>query len=525
MLADELHPVAEGFRAALRALVPDGQVRCFRIDALDRIGVPVVQAALTVEGAPAMIGYGYGLSAIEAEVGALGEVCEETHAGAWMAAAPRVRTSYAELLHERGEDGVCDPLTLCLPAGSAYHEAMPLDWVMARRWPGGEAVLVPRDWVAAYRFQLGGPSELITPITNGLGAGFDLEHALAHALMELLQRDGNVTSFRALDQGVVVDLDGDDAVPGDVRALLERLREAGVAPLVKLAGIEFGIADLYVVGDDPDPPLPIQVTACGEAYHPDLGRALRKALLEFAGSRARKAVTHGPVERVCAVLPPDYAACQLRDSGPQHEEPRALAAMAQWVGEDAAKLRARLADSVFAERRRVRLSDLPHVPAPAVARSADRLALLARRLGEAGLPILFVDHTAPGAAVRVVRAIVPGLESETMSYGRIGWRGVRRLRERRSASPQRGQDVPLRDGPDALLRDNHDALLRDAPAEGCRRVRLRPQDEALAGGPAWFDAALAERLVGGLYPLYRETGQFSAQMARAAAGASTPARP
>jgi hypothetical protein len=83
---------------------------------------------------------------------------------------------------------------------------------------------------------------------------------------------------------------------------------------------------------------------------------------------------------------------------------------------------------------------------------------------------------------------VPGLEAETMSFHRIGWRGVRRLRDRR------------------------DPLLLDAPAEGALRVRLRPARRGALRGPAWFDAALADRLVGGLYPKYRESGPFSAQL-------------
>jgi ribosomal protein S12 methylthiotransferase accessory factor len=75
-----------------------------------------------------------------------------------------------------------------------------------------------------------------------------------------------------------------------------------------------------------------------------------------------------------------------------------------------------------------------------------------------------------------------------MSYGRIGWRGVRRLRQRA------------------------DPLLLDGPREGALPVRLRPQDAERAGGPAWFDAALAQRKVAGLYPLYRESGPFAAQL-------------
>jgi ribosomal protein S12 methylthiotransferase accessory factor len=43
-------------------------------------------------------------------------------------------------------------------------------------------------------------------------------------------------------------------------------------------------------------------------------------------------------------------------------------------------------------------------------------------------------------------------------------------------------------------------------------VLLRLEDEARAGGPAWFGAALADRMTQGLYPLYRESGPFAAQL-------------
>jgi ribosomal protein S12 methylthiotransferase accessory factor len=483
-MSDDLQAVADAFRKTMPA---DAHVSVFRIDHLDRVGVPVVQANLILRDEPATTGYGYGFSAIEAEVGALGELCEEVHVGRHVAEAPRVTGSFAALSRQRA---VADPLTLCLPAGSDYTPEMELPWIEAQRWPSGETVLVPREWVAAYPYQLGEKPRLITPITNGLGAGFDLEHAIAHGIMEALQRDGNVTAYRALDRGVVVEPDA--VTDAEVQGLLDRLRSLGIGVTVKLAARDFGMANLYVVGDDRgEPTAPIQVTACGEAVHPDRSRTLRKALLEFCGSRARKAATHGPIPLLRTELPADYVERQLAVAMLDEEEPRALAAMVEWMGQDAAGLRARLAGTVFSERERLKLSALPDMGAAAVAASADRLALLVERLATEGLEVLYVDCS-PSAAVRVVKVIVPGLESETMSYGRIGWRGVRRLRDR------------------------DDPLLRDAPAEGARRVRLRPEDEARAGGPAWFDVALADRIVGGLYPMYRETGTFSAQLARAA---------
>ncbi len=476
-----LDEVAAAFRESLAG---DGELTVFRIDALDRTGVPVVQANLIAPGKPATTGYGYGFTAIQAEVGALGELCEEIHVELQVARITPIRGSFAALSAERA---VIDPLTLGLPAGSAYDAAMELDWMEARQWPDGATTLIPVEWVAAYPYQMvHGPARLITPITSGLGAGLDLEHAIAHGIMEALQRDGNVTGFRALDQGRVLTLD--EVPDAEVQGLLVHLRALGIDVTIKLASTEFDIPNLYVVGPDRGgPTVPIQVTSCGEAAHPDRNRALRKALLEFCGSRARKAATHGPVDLLLRHLPPIYTGPQLALLDVDEEEPRALHAMADWLDDDAAGLQARLAATVFSETSR---QDLSGLPSAAPATSAALLELLTQRLAAQGLDVFYVDCSPPGHAVRAVKVVVPGLEVETMSYHRIGWRGVRRLRER------------------------GDPLVLDAPQEGAGRVLLRAEDEARAGGPAWFDKALADRLVGSLYPLYREPGTFSAQRER-----------
>jgi YcaO-like protein with predicted kinase domain len=482
-LSVELERVAAAFRSAL----PTGhRLATFRIDQLDRIGVPVTQAILVLDNEPATIGYGYGATPVEAEVGALGELCEEVHVGRAVAEMPRVVDSYANLARTRGPGAVADPLTLCLPAGSAYTPDMVLPWIEAQRWPSGETVLVPREWVAAYPYQLGEAPVLITPITNGLGAGLDREHAIAHGVMELLQRDGNVVTYRALDQGVVIDID--IPLADDTTALLAKLDALGIAVTVKLACTEMGFTNLYVVGNDPDPGVPVMVTACGEASHPDRDRALRKALLEFIGSRARKASTHAPIPLVRSALPASYVDAQIKVALIEEEETRALEAMADWVGQDAAELRRRLNPSVFSRRTQVAFSSLPTVAHQDVSDGAARLALITERLAGEGLEVLWVNCSPEGSGVSVAKAIVPSMESETMSYHRIGWRGVRRLRMR------------------------NDPLIFDTPKPGTKRVMLRPEDEAQCGGPAWFDVAAADRMVGSLYALYRESGPFSAQL-------------
>ena len=98
------------------------------------------------------------------------------------------------------------------------------------------------------------------------------------------------------------------------------------------------------------------------------------------------------------------------------------------------------------------------------------------------MEILYLDWSPPHApGVHVVKAFVPGLEVETMSYHRIGARGVRKLMER--GSPLVGLG---------------------APPPGAAPVRLPAHEAAKFGQTPWLDVDAVDRIVGGLYPLYRE---------------------
>ncbi len=480
----ELAEVAEAYRRHL----PPGDTGTFRVDALDRLGLPVVIAPYRTADGLLFDGFGYGATPDEALVGALGEISEQVHAERWFESAERVTGRYTHLAREYGESHVADPLGLCLPAGSPYTPDTPLTWVWGERLGSGEPVLLPLEWVAVHRGHLRGVPPLITPISNGLGAGLCREQALVHGLLELLQRDGNCVSFRALDQGAVIDTAA--GLDGETTALLGRLRDAGLRVTVKLAAADFGTANVYVVGDDDrEPWFPMQLTACGEAAHPDRNRAVRKALLEFAAARTRKAFMHGPLDRVRGVTPPGYLDAYLATVNLGGEEPRCLAAMTDWVRKAAADLRAMLAGTVFAERRRVPLADLPTVPPAAVADPRDRYRHVLTHLTGGGCDAYAVDFRPPGGGVFATKVVVAGLECETLSYHRLGERGVRRL----------------------LARGDKWVGLGTPPAGG-KRVPLTAAAEARLGGPAWLDPAAVDALVGPLYPLYREPNSHTAQL-------------
>ena len=470
-----------------RRNLPPGELEMFREDPIDRVGIPAVAANLRLKGSTQFATHGYGSTLEEAEVGALGELAETAFTDAAMRAMPRVTGSYAELVRDRGPAGVMDPLRLCLPAGSLYHPDMPLTWVTVTRLTTGESVLIPEEWVATWPGELRGRAPLITPITNGQGAGLTREQAMAHGLLELLQRDGNGLQFRALDQGTVLDLDESTLSP-ELRGLLARYRSLGIEVLPKLASVQFGLVSVYVVGRDVvETRQPMLLTACGEAADLDRERALRKALLEYAGSRTRKAFANGPLDLAENITPPGYMDRFLPYLNLEDEEPRALYAMADWARMSAPEMRALMEDSVLVERSRVPFSDLP--TSPPLSDPKARCALLVERLTQAGLDILVADLSPADHAVHSVKMIVPGLEVETMSYHRIGERGVAKLLARKDALAGLGE-----------------------PPAGARPVRLTPEAEARLGGPAWFHTRLAEQKVGRLYSLYREPERHAAQL-------------
>jgi YcaO-like protein with predicted kinase domain len=511
---------ADGYAAALAATAAGpGSVEEFDLTGLDRVGVPFWSVTLHADaaaGRPKFGGQGFGIDADAARTGAYGELTEEWRSWAALSVRSRRSGSYRQLLAELGPDGVVDPRTLCLEAGSAYDADRPLQWLPMRRlrltgsdgsdgsdgsgFELGEEVLVPAEFVASNPGDLlGDPPPggwLTTFVTNGLGAGPDLGWAIAHGLLELLQRDGNGLRFRAMDAGVDVDLDG----LADLQALevLRRLRAAGVAPRVKLASTDFGIPNVYAVGPGPaELDVPIMTTACGEGIHPDRERAVRKALLEYAASRARKVFMHGPldlIERATSSSYLDRAVAALDLDGEEH---RALSAMVEWLQLSTDELRGQLADTVLSSRSTIPLAELPTTTVAGT--TSDLPPMLVARLAAAGLTDVLVTDLSPAdGSVTAAKVLVPGLEVETMSYGRIGERNLRRLIEA-------GRD---------------DLAWVGASRPGACRVHLTDAAEERLGGAGWVDRTALDRIVGGLYPLYREPSRHAAPLVLARSGAT-----
>ena len=490
-----LPPEMPAAGAAYVASMPEGKVELFALSPLDRTGVACWNAIfLNGDGTRwhgvVPHGVGYGVDDASAIIGTTGELAEAVHSAVQIWQMPRRTASYAALKAECGERGVADPVSLVLPAGSRVDAETVLDWVPAHRWPGGETVWVPIDIAACSVGDLSdGYDPFTTPITNGLGAGPTLDFAIGHGICELLQRDGNGTGFRAMDRGIALEFGPGEPRDPRTRALLAELDALGIEVIPKFATDEFGTANVYCVGAERPgiaAAYPIMVTAAGEASSLDREHALRKALFEFAAARVRKVFSHARLADIADVAPADYLDRFRAHHTLGGEEGRSLTAMVDWLRLDQPAMRHMLSSTVLSRQATKKFSELPTWDGPLA--GTGLVEELARRFAPHGMEILYVDFSPPGhPAVRVVKAIVPGLEVETMSYHRIGARGVRKLLDR--GSPLVGLGPP--------------------PPEA-QPVRMTDAAQAWLGGPAWLDTAEVDRIVGSLYPLYREPEVHSA---------------
>ncbi len=467
------------YRAALLPALKNGQLFEFEFSALDHLNIPLWTTALLGEDGALSDGFGYGPNLPYAQTSAYGETLEWFWTREALRIAPRRRGTFAQL---RPEVACIDPVFCNLSAGSDYSpDETELEWVEVTRHPDGARRWIPIEFVAPRYADIEANADksrfLAVPITNGSGAGPTFEHALAHGILELLQRDGNSVSYRALDQGVAIELDA--VQDAQTRELLAQLERQNVEVIAKLAATDFGMANVYVVGFDRNPSeakSPISLSACGEAVHPDREFALAKALREFVMARSRKAFNHGPLAPVRAIAPPGYLE-SFRPSSMRSEDERALREMRGWMNLSHTEFFEMLRDPVFEIRETVGFSELPHTPVPT---ARDRLDVLTARLNAGGLEIYYFDATPPNCPVRVLKVVVPGLEVETMTYERIGRRNLNRLLERGSILVGEGQLPPT-----------------------AKLIRLMGEDDKRF----WFDSSQKESVVGKLYPLYREPGR------------------
>ncbi len=365
------------------------------------IPVPMVVTAVPADAPVASgpqrsipAGWGKGMVLEDATVSAIGEAIERYSAS--MPDSRRIVWSRpAELAGEK-----LDPEAFALYAASQYASRdfpfVPFDPELAHPWVQGQW-LVDRApvWVPAVlaylAMDIGREHNYCQGTSNGLAAGIDPSEAAIRAVLELLERDAFMSSWRARRPGQRVRLDR--TLHPDLRAVVDGISSLAarfeLVLLPALGGYPTAVSLAY--GDG----IAWPGVTLGLATDPDPRVAIRQAILELGQT--------GPYLRRL-----------------MHEGNRPVPATASKVREmiDHARYyflpdRARALDYLWHTSNTCSLADLPQG-------SERSLHALGSSLAAAGARVALVDVTSPDIAIHplwVMRAVSPDLQPISFGYG------------------------------------------------------------------------------------------------------------
>ena len=266
--------------AALARLAPEmprlGITRLAELTGLDRLGLPTI-AAIRPGAVLLQVANGKGLSPADAAIGAVMEAAEQR-----FAEAPPELVAEASLedLLAQGRPAVSPAELPGFQADAgAWSPARRIAWVAGEWLPTGAPVLLP----AAAAHLTG---RLVLPFgTNGLAAGFTLEAATRHGILEAVERDAVRRTLRGgLQLGGAAMGVSMQALPPPLADLVARICAAGVLP--RLVLVRDAVAPTFLAAlIDPTSAGAATRVNLGHASHPDPARAATGALLEAAQAR------------------------------------------------------------------------------------------------------------------------------------------------------------------------------------------------------------------------------------------------
>lgn len=242
---------------------------------LDRTGIPCY-AAIRPNSLTIASHQGKGVDETGAKLSAIMEAAEYA-----VAEAPETPGRVLSLNEARAAGRTALDVSHLLPRGSAIDPDRPIRWVEGEDLATGAPVLVPYDAVV-----LGvAPADLsgISQSTNGLAAGTSDEHALLHALCELIERDavclwGFKSDAAALATAVAPAMFRDRGVD----ELVARIARAGYRIHLFDQTTNIGVPVVYAVMSPADGADKHFDAASGAACHPVTSVAATKAIVEAA---------------------------------------------------------------------------------------------------------------------------------------------------------------------------------------------------------------------------------------------------
>ncbi len=261
-------PVPQDIERVARAI---GVTRIADLTHLDRVGIPVMGATRPMSRSMPTA-QGKGLTRSEARIAAVMESAETFHAET--IDRPLLFLSVTEMA---ARHTFLDPAPFAIDPVDQHDRLL---WVEGVRITSENRVWVPlalvsTDWVGD---DLPGPR--LKQTTAGLGAGFNREQAIRHAVLELVEWRSINTGFQ---QPNLVALDPTSIADPLIQDLLSRFARAGIGIAIFDMTTAVGLPAFSCVGLDG-----IQEPEDGQAADTVPCRALVRALLELAQVRATR---------------------------------------------------------------------------------------------------------------------------------------------------------------------------------------------------------------------------------------------
>ncbi len=386
------------------------------VTGLDFIGVPVYSAVAPRSHDVISVYNGKGATREAAKVSAIMEAAERF--AATLPMRPATIASYRRLAGS--STAVLDPRALPQQISPRYRDDEPISWVSGYDLLRRVEVLVPYH-VAGYHMVTHEPAPHTTTSTNGLASGNSPEEAICHALCEVIERDAetlaDIGGRRVVAAARAGRLRGvtTDAAVAWVSRRYPRISRVGLpaeaADLVARVEAAGATLDMWHVTSDVGVPTVLAVVSqdLGEGFshryggagtHPDARTALIRAVTEAVQSRA------GDMQAVRE----DVSAVDADVPG--------------WALHTQRRARREQAEAVVDtdDGTEVPLDALPTYPSDDL---MDDLRRQLDMLAAAGIErAIAVDLSPPGIPVRVVRLIVPGLESWIVDRAGLGQRAL-----------------------------------------------------------------------------------------------------
>jgi ribosomal protein S12 methylthiotransferase accessory factor len=347
-----------------------GITRCADVTGLDNVGIPVY-CAIRPAGRTVQVTNGKGVRHVDAQVSALMEALEVSHAES--PPPDRLLRASAHELRRARAGQVLDPDALTgFRTDAHYSPDYQIDWVRGQQLPGGESIWVPASsvylcWPALYEFS-----------SRGLASGNDRDEATLHALYEALEHDAigrlNVAGTLSIEGSCeVIDLASVD--DPNLTGLIAAIEHAGLTLVLLTVPTHGEATTIWAATLDPRPLANPTIINFGFGAHLSPSIAASRAITEAA--QARLTFIHGSREDLTDEL---YASATTQN---------------------------RLRDFFAQLRPSRRWPELADRSTPSL--SEDLGLLLASLTAQGFHRILRVDLTRAPSHIPVVKVLVPGL--------------------------------------------------------------------------------------------------------------------